>query len=53
MRCLAALQPGELDRRRPRPAIKDDVMKAVTPSVQKAINGMVADYMPFPSACGG
>lgn len=34
------------------PAIKDDLVKAVTPEIQKAVNDLVADYMPFPSACG-
>lgn len=32
--------------------IKDDLVKAVTPEIQKAVNDLVADYMPFPSACG-
>jgi hypothetical protein len=34
------------------PAIKDDLMNEITPAVQKAINSMVADDMPFPSTCG-
>ena len=35
------------------PKIKNDLVKAVAPEVQKAINGLVDDYMPFPSKCGG
>lgn len=35
------------------PAIKDDLVKAVTPPIESAINGVVAKYMPFPSRCGG
>jgi len=35
------------------PALKNDIIGAVTPEIQKALNDLVADYMPFPSACGG
>jgi len=34
------------------PAIEKDLVNAVTPSIERAINNLAGKYMPFPSTCG-
>ena len=33
------------------PALKNQVIKALTPPIQNALNGMIPAYVPFPGTC--